>query len=186
MGSQWELLGLVNLYSLPFLIRRWLQTLDIILSSRGSSPFWLRGRGPFPPALSDSLPAALLGLPWQQHQSHSWLETGGQPYGITAQALPGLQSVAHEPNDSAVAQREGWWSLQFWMENMTVCIFIHRLLINNLSISPTSQWSKGWAELKIASLLSELPTLPYLLWVFNVFLCIFQNYKNCLPTESIT
>lgn len=89
-------------------------------------------------------------LPERQHQSHLWLEAGGQPYGITAQALAGLQSVAYEPNDSAMAQRKGWWSLQFWMENMTLCVFIYRLLINNLNVSPTSQWSKGWAELKIA------------------------------------
>lgn len=46
--------------------------------------------------------------PEQQHQSHLWLEAGGQPYGITAQALAGLQSVAYESNDSAMAKREGW------------------------------------------------------------------------------
>ena len=31
-------------------------------TSLGFISLWLRGRGPFPPALSDSLPAALLGL----------------------------------------------------------------------------------------------------------------------------
>lgn len=46
-----------------------------------------------------------MALTEQRHQSHLWLEAGGQPYGITAQALAGLQSVAYEPNDSAMAQR---------------------------------------------------------------------------------
>lgn len=85
------------------------QTVDADLQRYGTSlgfiSLWLRGRGPFPPALSDPLPAALLGaLPggnikviygWKLVASHMELQPGSR----------GLQSVAYEPNDSAMAQR---------------------------------------------------------------------------------
>lgn len=40
-------------------------------------------------------------------------------------------------------------SLQIWMEKVTVCVFIPRLLVNIPDAPPTTHRSKGWAELKI-------------------------------------
>lgn len=160
MGSQWGLLGLVSLHSLPFSYQTVAADSNTLLGSLslGSSlPGW-EAEAPFLPLCLTLFLQPSWGSPdsnikvipgWKLVTSHMELQPG----------LPGDYRVECGPKWQCHGTEERLVRPSVLNGKYDCCIFINRLLINNLHVSPTSQWSKGMGCIK-NSLSSKWITHP--------------------------